>query len=161
MTVPLYLRGEVVGQVLVDEEDIPLLSTRTWRLHAKGYAKASGPGNTTLLMHRLLMGLDKTDRRWVDHINGNRLDNRKTNLRVVPPSVNLQNRAGGYGTSKYRGVRLNGKKFGAFGCFPKKEGEVRGKMVWLGTYADEIEAARVAYDWRAEHHLVNDRDVRP
>ena len=40
----------------------------------------------------------------VDHINHNRLDNRKCNLRVCTHQQNMQNRAKGGGMSKYKGV---------------------------------------------------------
>lgn len=45
------------------------------------------------LLHRLIMGLDKFDGGMVvDHINGNKLDNRVCNLRVVSQSVNCMNK---------------------------------------------------------------------
>ena len=46
----------------------------------------------TELMHRRIMHLEKGDKRQVDHINHNTLDNRKQNLRIVTNRVNQSNR---------------------------------------------------------------------
>lgn len=43
-------------------------------------------------MHRQILGLDSDDPRQVDHINGNTLDNRDENLRIVTRAQNMMNR---------------------------------------------------------------------
>ena len=43
-------------------------------------------------MHRIVVGIDRFDTRQVDHINGDTLDNRRVNLRVVDASTNSFNR---------------------------------------------------------------------
>jgi hypothetical protein len=85
----------------------------------------------------------------VDHINQDKLDNRRENLRLASRSDNEANKrkrrtqAGGKTTSSYKGVtRMNdrprNKPWRSTITFDKKQRA-------LGTYADEIEAAR-AYD---------------
>lgn len=83
--------------------------------------------------------------RDVDHINGNRSDNRWENLRTCTRSENLQNkRKNGYGTSKYRGVSFykNRNKYEAYI-------DKNGKRKKLGYFDREIDAAR-AYDEAAK-----------
>ena len=54
---------------------------------------------TTIMMHRLILGLDFGDGQMVHHINGDGLDNRRYNLRIVTPSENSRHRKV-YSTSK-------------------------------------------------------------
>jgi hypothetical protein len=84
----LILKTTDGKDVLIDDEDCPLLSPYSWSA-TTGYA-VRRVGGTLLSMHRQLMrtgpGL------VVDHINGNPLDNRKENLRVVTQRENCRNR---------------------------------------------------------------------
>lgn len=79
-----------------------------------------------------------------DHINGNRLDNRKKNLRVCTHSENCKN----------RGNRIDNKT-GYKGVFPYGNGRFRvkikldGKMLHVGLYDTADEAAR-AYNRKAK-----------
>lgn len=77
---------------IVDDSDYQRVSSFNWCIHADGYAinkipigpsPKNGRENRSVdtLMHRLILGAKKGE--IVDHINGNRLDNRKENLRLV------------------------------------------------------------------------------
>lgn len=90
--------------------------------------------NTAHYMHRHLLGLTKTNKVWVDHINGNGLDNRRKNIRVATYSQNMCNRGiSSANTSGYKGVYQRGdtgqwvaqitfdKKCKNLGSFPTKE----------------------------------------
>src|SRR5262245_48571385 len=83
------------GQVaLVDEADLPKVSRWKWHVDGGGYARRNTKGpdrrSRSIYMHRVIMdeppGLD------IDHINGNRLDNRRDNLLAVPHVQSLWNR---------------------------------------------------------------------
>lgn len=91
---------------LVDYEDYTGLIRNRWCISDTGYAKrgTKSKGKTTIhYMHRQIMDYPKGS---VDHINGDKLDNRKSNLRVVDQSVNGHNRKGlnKNNTSGYRGI---------------------------------------------------------
>ncbi|WP_320533628.1 HNH endonuclease [Robbsia andropogonis] len=94
---------------LIDEEDSALVFSRRWYASNWGYAKTSivdGDGKKTeTSMHRFILGLKNGDGKEVDHINGNRLDNRRINLRICSHAENIRNRGAlRTNNSGYKGV---------------------------------------------------------
>lgn len=92
-------------------------------------------------MHREILG-EQCAGFEVDHINGNRLNNRRENLRIATRSQNASNRPKYYssGLSKYKGVRkVKGRSKWSARIF------VDGKEIHLGQYETEEEAA-MAYN---------------
>lgn len=76
---------------LVDPEDFDELSRYKWQYNG-GYARRTWRENgegRQIYMHRQITAADNGLE--VDHINGNRLDNRRSNLRVVSHSQNAMN----------------------------------------------------------------------
>lgn len=85
---------------LVDDVDYEALSTFKWMYHNSGYASRT---MNHIMMHRVIMGAAKGE--LVDHINGNKLDNRRENLRIATRSQNNANTVKRKdNTSGYRGV---------------------------------------------------------
>lgn len=76
-------------EVLVDKEDYPVLSRLNWYISDTGYAISDSPVKH-LKMHKLIIG-PIPSRTVIDHINRNKLDNRKKNLRVVSQRINNRN----------------------------------------------------------------------
>ena len=54
---------------------------------------------------------EKPEDYQVDHINGDKVDNRPENLRYVTRKQNLRGARRTHGRSKYRGVSMNGKRW--------------------------------------------------
>jgi hypothetical protein len=78
---------------LVDDADFDRLTAYKWFLSGTGYAVGFVPGDGKFrleYMHRFIM--KAAEGQLVDHINGDSLDNRPTNLRFASPHQNLQNK---------------------------------------------------------------------
>lgn len=108
------------GFAIVDSDSFGEISKSKWYRGSDGYARrvssikgVKDKKQKLILMHRVInqtpSGLQ------TDHKNGNRLDNRKSNLRVASPLQNSANRKKdrGFHTSIYKGVCLSGKKWKA------------------------------------------------
>lgn len=103
-----YSRVEVKltrGQfAVVDPEDLERVNEFKWRacwdpdvksFYARRSVRIPGENKTkSFSMHRLVLGLGpwNDDRRQVDHVNHDTLDNRKSNLKIVTCRQNHENR---------------------------------------------------------------------
>lgn len=110
----------------------------------------------TLGMHRVIMGLQKGDARQVDHVDGNGLNNQKSNLRICTRVQNAQNRHARVGRkSRYKGV-TRVPHSGTWGAYIR----VNGKQEYLGTFLTEDMAAtaynRAACSYFKEFAQLND-----
>ena len=80
---------------IVDDEDHERVSKNKWQLNSRHGVKdpifyARAKINTKIVqMHRVI--LNAKNGQYIDHINGNGLDNRKCNLRFATRSQNLMN----------------------------------------------------------------------
>ena len=81
-------------KVLIDDEDYEKVMSYKWSIHDKAkaniYFRATRK-NKRIKLHRLIFGKIK-EGCVLDHINGNTLDNRKSNLRAVTITQNNRNR---------------------------------------------------------------------
>lgn len=155
--------GSVRAWALVDLEDAEWLSRWSWHLDPSGYAARhfytgdrKVPGSRhKVYMHRQILGLKPHDPRYGDHINGNRLDNRRANLRIVTPLESAQNTSGRKRTSKFRGVSYRADR-----CKWRATHQVNGKRYFIGHFDTEEEAAIAARRWREQHMpFARDQDV--
>jgi hypothetical protein len=145
--IPIRRRdGSIRAHALVDDEDRDVVHGRSWHLAGKGYVRASSAGGGYL--HRILLGLVPGDGLQGDHINGDPLDCRRSNLRVATRSQNMQNRRGAQrtSTSRFRGVSWD-RAYQRW----KAQASVDGQQRFLGHFDDEAEAGAVAAAWRREH----------
>lgn len=100
---------------LVDASDYEWLMKRCWQAKFGGgrrtvYAGRNEGGRKDrhrVMMHREILGLGRYDKRQGDHINGNTLDNRRSNLRIATHAENQHNKGKQKnGTSGYKGVNF-------------------------------------------------------
>ena len=124
--------------IQIDYEDIPAIKDSCFYEGAKKYIML---GHNTRLS-RKIMNCPKD--MVVDHINGDKRDNRKCNLRICTGPQNSYNRkVNSNSTSGYRGVTWHEKtkKWRASIYFNKKH-------ISLGLFKDKVDAAK-AYDNKA------------
>lgn len=126
--------------ITIDDIDYEFLSGFNWWLCAKGkYAHGIIDGYSAGIQ-RHIMGLRKGDRRTVDHINMDPLDNRRTNLRVCTYAENVRNRGPlKHNRSGFKGVSRNSN--GTIRATIRLAGEI----MYLGAFPTPEDAAR-AYD---------------
>lgn len=144
---PLHARdGTVRAYALIDAADAAWAQQWRWSMTAGYASRAEGRGEAkrTVLLHRALLGLVTGDGLYGDHINRDRLDDRRSNLRITTPPQSAQNISRPEGSSPYRGVtwdKARGKWLAAV--------TVDGRRHYLGRFTNEDEAAEAARKARA------------
>lgn len=132
----IYVSG-TDKRMLCDKEDIDKLCEYCWEILDTGYARSNNQHKPRIRAHRLV--LEAKEGEIVDHINRNRLDNRKENLRIVSNRANClhrelhkENKTGYAGVKKAKhGYTARGMK--------------NGKSILIGKFdnlEDAIEARR-------------------
>jgi hypothetical protein len=145
--------------VIVDDEDYVYLNQSLWscttnneRLFYAVRSRKNSEGGCKLShikMHRLILGI--TDPKvFIDHIDGNGLNNQRSNLRIVSNRQNMMNKSANTNTtSKYKGVSKPSRhNFG-------KPWRASCKGIDKRYYKDcstEIEAALQYNEWAKELH---------
>ena len=138
-------------EAIVDDDDYEFLSQWSWYINKRRYIVYAlrdirvGGKKRHLWMHRVIN--NTPDDLYTDHINGNGLDNRRSNLRTVTHQQNMLNtrvrKKAKY--SKHRGVtwhKLNKKWYSQI--------TVDRKNVYLGSFDTEEEAKAVYDAYRKE-----------
>jgi hypothetical protein len=143
MVIPLTQGKSTV----IDDEDWELVAPFRWSLIHEGnrvswHVVARWPDGPTkfIKMHRLILGLPP-ERPFVDHVDCDGLNNRRSNLRIATRQQNSSNRDCLGNKSGFKGVFQNGKSWTARIRFNKR-------LINLGTFPDPTDAAR-RYDIEA------------
>lgn len=142
-------------EAFVDDEDYEKVNIFKWFITNGGYAartfnfKSGTKETETIKMHRFIM--NTSNGMETDHINHNRLDNRKCNLRVCTKSENQRNAkvrkdsVSGYkGVSQRNTIIYKKKPWRAYITY-------QGKPKHIGYYRTALEAA-IAYNTMAKEY---------
>jgi len=133
---------------IVDDKDFEYLNQFRWYADSCGYVRKFNKKNEEYLMHRFI--LNAPINKSIDHINGNKLDNRKSNLRICshqqncwnkPPQKNALSKYKGVAKRVFTGVKTTTITWRARITY-------NNKTINLGDYKKEIDAAK-AYNEKA------------
>lgn len=167
---------ELKEVAIIDIEDVDRVKNIKWCSNNHYvYGLVNGE---TIILHRYILGLDKYDREnkdnMVDHIDGNPLNNKKSNLRLCSPKENAQNTRNQYITdSGVIGVRkdircrnswrsqifLNQTKH-IEKTFKDKELAIIQRLIWelkyFKEFAPQIELIKNKYPYLLGYNKIND-----
>jgi hypothetical protein len=154
------LSGE---EVILDDEDYERFKNVSWRMHSGGYAVRSAyinKKNLSIRMHREIVGAKPGE--YVDHINLNKLDNRRSNLRIATNAQNAWNQSKRPdNTSGYKGVGFRKDK-------NKYRAEIKKdyRSYHLGYFDNKHDAARMYNFWAkdmfgefARLNVINEEEI--
>ena len=148
-------------EILVDDADLPVVLNFNWRVEVVGritkrarvFTSIGGSKRRQKIYLSRLLLCEPVDQ--VDHVSGDTLDNRRSNLRVCTPRQNSQNQVvTARGTSRFKGVHLRKSRHGRVRLYHPWGATIRvdGKKLKIGSFRDEVDAAR-AYDRSARKHF--------
>lgn len=140
--VEVISKGEVY-EVLMDKQDIHLLEGKTLGMIVKGYT-GFRHNKKAHYLHRVIMTPEEG--KIVDHISGNRYDNRRDNLRVVTYLENNRNINNTYSSDLPRGLTFDKKRQ----CYVAKI-TVNDRTIYCGSSKDLSEATEIAKKAREKY----------
>lgn len=145
-SITFALSGDANLRVCIDINEVERIVSFSpnWYLSSNGYVFHTHYKDGTQYLHRLIVG-NPDNSVVVDHINGNKRDNRKSNLQTI---THRQNVAKGRGISKY-GVNITMTEKGKY--------RVRlihnQKTVNLGNYDTPEQAKNVRNNWYIQNNI--------
>ena len=152
---PIRIEGDLayIGlqnglEAIIDSKDVKKVQGMIWSARIKKGKPTVVKSQANIILHRLLN--DDRNMPWIDHINGNVLDNRASNLRPATAAQNAYNKLarGKSYSSKYKGVSWNSSRYRW-----RAQLTCKAKRVYITAYfSTEIEAAEF-YDTAARKYF--------
>lgn len=148
--------GNEVARCKIDLIDLPIIGCNKWYLDSVGYARTT-INDKKVRLHSLLLSTIKGQ--VVDHINDDKLDNRRVNLQVCSHSENIQkahrpkNKHGVTGIYKTRSntwmafIEVNGTRYTK--NYKLKEYAIIQRFIWelkyYGKFSPQMELIKSMY----------------
>lgn len=127
---------------VIDDADYEIIKKYSWNCGKAGYVVTEKNGKS-IYMHRLLLSAPNNFE--VDHVDGDKLNNRRSNLRICTRQQNERNKPKTHGlTSRYKGVSWITKRHKWCAQI-----HINRRPIFLGYYDGEEDAA-IAYNLAAE-----------
>lgn len=137
----------VKAKVMIDLGDVEMCSKYKWSQPQK-YVTTKVKGETVALQNLIIGNKEGHEVSWVDHVDRNPLDNRKSNLRLATPSQNLANRRLDHrNTTGYKGVSKISKQ-----NLWSAQIQCNREYIRLGLFKSSKMAA-LAYNFAAEKYF--------
>lgn len=131
-----------ITEFIIDADDIVVVQKEWWHKTVFGYI-CNGP---MIPLHRIIMGAKSNEE--VDHISGDKTDNRKCNLRLCVHIENSWNKnAQSNNTSGYKGVRWDNRKNKWMSRITANKTDI-----FLGYFDDKLEAAKAYNEAALKYH---------
>lgn len=139
-------KGEISARAKIDEDDVERVLARKWYCRkGDGYIVSTSAGKA-LFLHHFIIGNSEI----VDHINRDRSDNRKENLRNVTFQQNILNSSlRSDNTSGIKGVQYDKRRASPWYCTI----HVNGKTTYGGYFKTKEEAATKRKELEDKYHL--------
>ena len=150
---PIYSKNNVVAYTTISDQDYSLLRRYKWSLSSSGYAVTTitvDGWSKTISLHSILKPFKRLDdgtKLVCDHIDRNRLNNTRSNLRMVTPQMNARNcslrsdNKTGFQCVAYRPSR---GKWEAY--YYAKNGDGKSKKIHIGLFDDICSASCAVID---------------
>lgn len=140
--IPLHgQKGVFYGWAMVDIEDLPKVRDIAWTKDPRGYVAGRPAGfATSVTLHRWIVLDGAKGALPVDHADGDKLNNRRNNLRLCTPAENAKNTR----LAKNNGSGAKGVSLDVNGRWRARIWKDR-KEIRIGTF-DTVEQASAAYD---------------
>lgn len=125
-------------EIIIDKEQYDIVKNYCWRTDANGYVVTSVFNNKTnknnkiIRLHRLLMNVTNNSKLIVDHIDGNKLNNSLSNLRICSQANNTKNHC----VSKNNTSSVTGVKWNKINKNWRATININNKTINLGSFKD-------------------------
>lgn len=141
-------KSQEVARAIIDAEYAERFKKYKWRLGTNGRVETALKEKLVVRIQHIIMGMNPNMEILIDHIDGDPLNNRKSNLRFCTNAENTKNqRKKKNNTSGFKGVSWDKekKKWAA-------QITVNQKKIWLGTFEDKVEAAKAYNKAAIKYH---------
>jgi hypothetical protein len=155
----IKVKDEIVE---IDRKDLDLINKHNWWIveYPKVKYAVTKIKGYRIPMHRMILGLKKGDGKITDHKDGNGLNNKRSNIKVVTHTVNMRNKQKSKANTSgkigvyYREQKQNDNHYSKWIAAIFMDGKLKTKSYLVQKYGNKT-ARNLACKWRnnMEHKL--------